>query len=163
MKTTHDSYDRVMPYESLIHMNESWRIWWSHGIWTTHSYEWVMAHMMEWWHMNDSFIWMSRGCRGIYNHFLSHVTFLDGYCTTIQGLVDWFEVPSLVTITFSLHFLPSLLESFHTWMSLDAYQKVTPLAKVNVKSARITCFRGNPIPLPSIAGSDKSEKLKESP
>ena len=33
---------------------------------------------------------------------------------------------------------------------------------VIVQSARITCFRGNPIPLPSAGGSNKSETLKAS-
>jgi len=31
-----------------------------------------------------------------------------------------------------------------------------------VQSARITCFRGNPIPLPSSGGSKKYDKLKAS-
>jgi hypothetical protein len=31
-----------------------------------------------------------------------------------------------------------------------------------VQSARITCFRGNPVPFPSSGGSNNSEKLKDS-
>ena len=104
-------YERVIRSRAHVHiwmshrthMNESchtceWvmsHLWMSHR---THKNEATSAHMLccilmtHSYVCNDSFIcvqWLIHICTCVRNRLQ---TFLDGYCSTPQGLLDWFEV-----------------------------------------------------------------------
>ena len=95
-----DTYERVMSHIWGSHVT---RIWMSQGTLMNesyHTYEWVISVISHIWmsHITDvNESWMShvtRTARIFRRDCVSHGThiFLDGYCSTVQGLLDWFEV-----------------------------------------------------------------------
>jgi len=83
-------YQRVTTYIYKRHVTHIQMSQVSHMDEARHTYEWVLSHngMCHATHTNKS--------HDIYEWVMSHTCtprmFLDGYCSTVQGLLDWFEV-----------------------------------------------------------------------